>query len=1074
MPNLKLFFLGQPRVEHESQPVELQRRTTLALLVYLAVTGAGHRRDTLATLLWPNSSQSSARSGLRRDLSILNRALGDEGLVVDRETATLRRGPGFWLDVEEFEQLVAKCHTHGHPPNVVCADCLPLLDKAVALYRDDFLAGFTLSDSPQFDEWQFFQTEGLRQRLASALERLVRGHSAGGDAGRDLALPYARRWLALDPLHEPAHRVLMGLYASAGQRAAALRQYGECVRLLEEELGVPPSRETTELYQAIKARQIPSRLEIDPRRRATPVPGSLRAGEQQPDDSLPTTLPGLPPSNLPAQTTAFVGRMAELAAVQEKLSQPEVRLLTLTGPGGSGKTRLGLQVAGEILDDFPDGVFFVALAPIRNPALIGTTIAETLGVRETGDTSTLEHLKEYVKEKRLLLLLDNFEHLLPAAPLITDLLTAAANLKILVTSRALLRLQGEWAYPVPPLSVPDLDNLPPTERLMEYEAVQLFLERAKAVKADFAIASENASAVAEICARVDGLPLAIELAAARIRVLPPHKILSALGDRLGFLTGGTGDRPARQQTIRATVDWSYNLLNAEEQTLFEHLAVFSGGCSLEAAQAVRGVSGDLDVLRGLESLVDKNLLKGSEVGGEARFAMLDTIREYALERLTARGAGEKDAVRRRHAHCFMELAEEAELHIYGTEQVVWLNRLEIEHDNLRGALEWSINHASDVALRLAGALGRFWHFRGHHGEGRDWLAKALASEKAEGTSKETLRAKALDRAGYLAFFVGELDPARAWSEESVTIWRALDDPRGLAHALCTLGAVVNAQGDAMLARALLEESIALFRGLGDRSGLVRAFFWHGHVTYRMRDFVNARASAQEAIELGREVGNISNVAGSTDTLGMIAFHEGDFPAAQSYLEESLRLMRQVEDKPGIAIMLDLLGGIAYTQGHYDEAKARVEESQLLWQDLGSKPDVAWARYFLGYVALRQGYLPQAEALLTNSLILRQKWDARQNVARCLAGLAELAGAAGRPERATRLCGATQALLKSLDTRLEIAERDRYERIPTTNQADFEHHVAALRAELGDQTFEMAWEEGQAMTLDQAVAYATSS
>jgi tetratricopeptide (TPR) repeat protein len=352
-------------------------------------------------------------------------------------------------------------------------------------------------------------------------------------------------------------------------------------------------------------------------------------------------------------------------------------------------------------------------------------------------------------------------------------------------------------------------------------------------------------------------------------------------------------------------------------------------------------------------------------------------------------------------------------------------------------------------------LGRFWHFRGHHGEGQDWLAKALASEKVGGANMEALRAKALDRAGYLAFFVGELDPARAWSEESANIWRALGDSKGLAHALCTLGVVVNAQGDATRARGLLEESIALFRGLGDRSGLVRALFWHGYVTYRMRDFVSARASAQEAIKLGWEVGN-------------------DFPAALSFLEESLRLVRQVEDKPGIAIVLDLLGGIAYTQGHYEEAKARVEESQLLWQDLGSKPDVAWGRYFLGYVALRQGYLPQAETLLIGSLLLRQELDARQNVARCLAGLAELAAAAGKPERAARLFGTTHTLLRSLDTQLEASDQDRHERIPIASQADFEGHVAALRAELGEQTFETAWAEGQAMTLDQAVAYAIAS
>jgi predicted ATPase/DNA-binding SARP family transcriptional activator len=1061
--SLKLFLLGPLRVEYEAKPVEIQRRTTLALLVYLAVTGESHRRDTLATLLWPESSQSSARAALRRDLSILNRTLNEEWMVVDRETAGIRRGPGFWLDVEQFQQLLAKCRTHNHLPHDVCSNCLSPLTEAASLYRDDFLAGFTLSDNPEFDEWQFFQTESLRQALASALERLVHGHGAQGDAGRELAIRYARRWLTLDPLHEPAHQILMQLYASAGQRAAALRQYQECVRLLEEELGLLPSGETTELYQAIKTRQVLSTP-------ATSV-GGPQMGEERPGDFPLATPPDIPPNNLPAQTTAFIGRVAELAAVRARLSRSEVRLLTLTGPGGAGKTRLGLQVAAEILDDFPDGVLFVDLAPIRDLMLVGEVIAETLGVRDSGDRSTRERLRAYLKDKQLLLLLDNFEHLLPAAPLVTDLLTAAPKLKVMVTSRALLRLHGEWGYPVPPLSLPELDNLPPIERLVEYEAVQLFSERARAVRTDFAVTAENAPAVAEICARVDGLPLAIELAAVRVRVLPLGKILSELSNRLGFLTGGARDWPARQRTLRDTINWSYDLLEAEEQTLLERLSVFSGGCSLEAVQAVGDISDEMGVLKVVESLVDYNLLKQSEVRGEPRFGMLDTIREYALERLATRGKDEEYTVRQRHAHFYLALAEEAELNVYSTEQVVWLNRLEMEHDNLRVAMAWSIDHAIDIGLRLAGALGRFWHFRGHHGEGQDWLAKALAKSKSEGANLDSLRAKALDRASYLAFFMGDLEHAIAWSEKSVTKWRALGDPLGLAHALCGVGAIVNAQGDAAGARGLLEESIALFRQLDDRPGLVRALFWHGHVTYRQRDFVSARASAQEAIELGWEVGNISNIAGSTDTLGLIAFHEGDYATAQSLLEESLRLMRQVEDKPGIAIMLDLLGGIAYTQGDYEEAKSRVEESQPTWQELGSKLDVAWPLYFLGYVALRQGHVQQAKALFTDSLVLYQELDAKQEMARCLAGLAELAGAEGRPERAVRLCGATHVALQSLSTHLETTDRDHQERIPATSQAEFERNLTALRVELSDEAFSAAWAEGQAMTLEQAVAYA---
>jgi predicted ATPase len=685
---------------------------------------------------------------------------------------------------------------------------------------------------------------------------------------------------------------------------------------------------------------------------------------------------------------------------------------------------------------------------------VARTITETLGVHETGGMSAPERLEEYLRHKQLMLLLDNFEHLLPAAPLITDLLAAAPKLNVLVTSRALLRLHGEWSYPVPPLSVPDLNDLPPMERLVEYEAIQLFAARARAVRGEFAVTEQNAGAVAEICVRVEGLPLAIELAAARVRLLPLHRILAALSDRLGFLTGGARDWPARQRTLRDTIDWSFTLLDAREQTLLERLAVFSGGCSLEAAQAVGDMPAELDILSGLESLVDKNLLKQYESEGVARFGMLDTIREYALERLVAHGAAEEKAVRQRHARFFLALAEEAELNLYSNQQALWLDRLELEHDNFRSALGWSINHARPMGLRLAGALGRFWHFRGHQEEGLGWLFQALATATGEGANLESLRAKALDRAGYLAFFLGELDRARAWSN--------------------TLGAVINAQGDPGRARGHLEEGIALFRQIDEVTGLVRALFWHGHVTYRGRDFASARASAQECIKLGWQVGDLTNIAAATDTLGMIAFHEGDYAAAQASVEESLRLMRQVQDRPGIAIMLDLLGGIVYRQGRYDEAQARVEESQLIWQDLGIKPDMAWARYFLGYVAMRRDHLPHAVAFFTDSLNIFRELDAKPDMARCLAGLAEAVGRAGRPEHAVRLLGAARAALQALGTHLEATNWGVYERVPPTSRGDFEANLDALRAELGDEAFAALWAEGQATPLDEAVALALST
>jgi predicted ATPase len=584
--------------------------------------------------------------------------------------------------------------------------CLEILATAANLFRGDFLTGFTLPDCPEFDEWQFFQAEGLRQQLAGVLERLVDDYSAKGEYQH--AIPYARRRVGLDTLHEPAHRQLMQLYAWSGQQAAALRQYDECVRILDEELSASPSEETTTLYEAIKAKQA-----APPLSEGVGSAQSLAIRERESTGMISSPSPQprnlTSPHNLPAQTTAFIGRTTELAEVRELLSRPEVRLLTLTGPGGTGKTRLGLHAAAAALDEYADGIFLVTLAPISDPALVAMIIAETLGVRLTGDRPVVERLKEFLQDKVLLLVLDNFEHVLAAAPVISELLAASPRLKVLVTSRTLLRLSGEWDYPVPPLALPDPNNLPSLANLAEYEAVQLFDERARAVKSNFALTRDNAPAVAELCVKLDGLPLAIELAAARIRLLPPQKILTQLSSRLQFLKGGARDWPTRQQTLRDTIDWSYDLLDKEELILFRRLAIFAGGCTFEAAEAVGSPDDDVNVLNGLESLVDKNLLKQTEVTDEPRFEMLETIREYGLERLAQ--SGEAEALRQAHARYFMALAEEAEPHMFGPEQATWVKRLETEHDNLRAALAWTIDNAIEIGVRLAGVLGRFWFFR---------------------------------------------------------------------------------------------------------------------------------------------------------------------------------------------------------------------------------------------------------------------------------------------------------------------------------------------------------------------------
>ncbi|MDQ5851887.1 MAG: adenylate/guanylate cyclase domain-containing protein, partial [Chloroflexota bacterium] len=513
----------------------------------------------------------------------------------------------------------------------------------------------------------------------------------------------------------------------------------------------------------------------------------------QPEHIFQAVIPDLPadfaplhtldnrPNNLPAQPTPFIGREREVAAVRQRLLHPDIRLITLTGPGGIGKTRLGLRVAAQVLNDFPDGVYFVALAPISDPMLVSVTVAQTLGVKETSGESLLDSLKAYLREKQLLLLLDNFEQVVVAAPLITELLAAAPGLKVLVTSRASLHLQGEREFPVPPLALPDPKHLPTLDTLSQYEAVELFIQRAQAVNPDFQVTNTTAPAVAEICVRLDGLPLAIELAAARSKLLSPQALLQRLQHRLQVLTGGARDLPARQQTLRSTIDWSFSLLEAGEQTLFARLGVFVGGFSVEAAETVchesgigdqwsgvRGQeSGDegrsaspsqiptpdsrlpIPVLDGLQSLLDKSLLhQVPGASGEPRFRMLEIIREYALERLAARG--EVEATERTHATYYLTLAEAAAPELQGSRQGAWLEQLEMEHDNLRAALRWSLNRGEvEVGLRLGAALWRLWHMRGYVSEGREWLEKLLPLSEHSRVSP-SVRAQALNAAGVLA------------------------------------------------------------------------------------------------------------------------------------------------------------------------------------------------------------------------------------------------------------------------------------------------------------------------------------
>jgi len=654
-------------------------------------------------------------------------------------------------------------------------------------------------------------------------------------------------------------------------------------------------------------------------------------------------------SGLPAQPTPFIGREKERMLARVLLRRADVRLLTLCGPGGTGKTRLALQVAAELLDDFPDGVVFVALASISDPALVMPTIAKALGVLEAGDQPLLARLIDTLRDQRLLLVLDNFEQVLPAAEELAALLAATHGLKLIVTSRAALHLSWEREFAVPPLAVPDRALLPSLDQMTQYDAVMLFVARAQAVRADFALSEENVALVAEICRRLDGLPLAIELATARSKLFTPQTLLARLGKRLPLLTGGARDLPARQQTLRNTIDWSYQLLDVDEQTLFRRLAVFVGGCSLEAAEAVCNAAGDLrvDVLDGLAVLIDKSLLRqGEGPDSETRFTMLETIREYAHEKL--QGSGEGGAIRQQHAHFFLALADEAGPGLPGTQQLTVLTWLEIEHDNLRVALRWALDRrAEDTALGLVVALWRFWWIHGHLSEGRRWLEAALAladggspmqvsDVQAADRSIIAMRATACSGAGVLAHAQGDFTRASALHAQSLALRRELGDTLALAWSLNNLGRVALDQRDFDRAAALHEQSLTLFNELGDKRGIAHALHDLGRIALDQGDYARTTTYLETSLALHRQLEDRWGAALSLHNLGHVMFHQDDDVHAMIYFAESLALRRELGDKVGIAECLAGLAGVVGAQGQPVRAAQLLGAAQALLDILGAR------------------------------------------------------------------------------------------------------------------------------------------
>ncbi len=929
---LYIHLLGYLRLFDDELPRHFRAQPrVLPLWAYLLL----HRarpvpRRTLAYLLWPDVPEATAQANLRRHLYGLRQALpaspeGRPWLLLQSGTVQWNPAADCWLDVAEFERLSAS------PEH---------LARAVALYTGDLLPEV-------YEDWILLERERLRSLYLDCLGRLVAESRAHDNLPR--AIAYAQQILAHDPLQEGVVRELIALRYQAGDRAGAMHDYQSFASRLQEELGTAPMPETTALYEAVyRNRPLPS-----------PTPPPAAAASPRPC-----------PHNLPAPVNPFFGREADLQAMHDLFAADTapVRLLTLTGPAGVGKTRLALEAAAHMLPHqakaFPDGIFFVDLAAVTDPALVLPAIAAVVGVKESGRQPPAERLKDWLRPRHVLLLLDNLEQVVAAGPLLADLLAAAPNLRVLATSRTVLRLYGEHEYPLAPLPLPDLERRPTPQELRGNAAVSLFIARAQERRPDFALTEQNAAAVAEICVRLDGLPLAIELAARQVKAYSPADILAHLSHRLSFLEGGPGDRPARQRTLRAALSWSYRLLSEEEKGLFAALGIFAGGCTRPAAEAVCGPAYAGDMGKGLASLADHSLLQCSGEGDEPRFGMLQSIREYALELLE--GQGLLAATAQRHADYFTGLAEQARAERTGPQLVSWIQWMNAELDNLRAALAWGLDPAADAAravtgVRLALALGAvFWEHSGRLSEGRSWCAQAL---RYRHWLDVDLCTDLLLQVSWLGQLQGDYPAAQAASQEALALARQSGNRRQVCELLGSMGIAAGRQGDYERAEELLSEAITSSReDSGERMVTVRASLLNNLaiVAKRQGDYERAAALLQESLAFKRARGDQRGVAISLANLGSLALVQRDYAGAAAAFRESLQIRQVLQDESGTTTVLDGLAELALGQGQYVRS-ARLHGAYAALRDAhGFAPPPVMAEEFDRRVAALRELLGEAD------------------------------------------------------------------------------------------------------------------
>jgi non-specific serine/threonine protein kinase len=929
---LALHLLGPPGLELNNAPIIADRRKTLALLAYLAVNRWQHHRDHISTLLWPDYDQSRAYTNLRHILWEVQQAIGEGWVVANRDTIRLiadddhsssEPGRVVWMDVARFKSLITQSRAHTQRDVSLR---ISLLSDAVKLYRNHFLTGFGLKHSPNFNEWAVAESDDLRHQLASVLTILSEDHCSLGQS--EIAIPYGRRLIALDPLNEASHRQLMQVYIQAGQNNAALKQYQICEQILRKELGVDPQPETRALYKQI------------------------RKGEVKATQPVTQKEMSAPPHNLPYQISTFIGRERELDDIANLIANN--RLVTLVGTGGIGKTRLSLKVAEGLLRDFANGIWFVELAPLNDSTGVPQTVASLFGLIEGSSESPNEKLIRFLRSKTVLLILDNCEHLLDACAQLADtLLKNCPNLKILTTSREPLGITGEAQYHVPSLALPDLQQI--LERLLDFASIQLFEGRARLVQENFSLTMDNASSIVQICHRLDGIPLAIELAAARINTFSTEQIAARLDESFNLLTGGSRTALPRQQTLAGSIDWSWKLLSESEQTLMRRLAIFAGGWTLDAAEKVGAGDrvNELDVLNLLDNLVEKSLVLVDAENG--RYRMLETIRQFAYEKFQE--SGEVEAVRNCHCAWVLAWSEEIKQELKGRDQVVRLRQVAVELDNVRTAVEWGFGSGhAEISMRIVIALRSFWDGRSHYQESHQWLEKGISLR--EHMSKKIL-AKVLSEAAWLTYRQNDPAAGIAYAEESLILAEGLEDPPLIADALCSMGVIHTAKGDSVEATHCLEKAGLLYQKLGDKDGLATVVGNLAIVLLYQGKIKDAIELLEGHLNLLDDLDDFSTSAWYQFFLGGCKVLQGELEPATVLLSNGLRLFRQINNVYFIGYCLIPFAGAANGYNNPMRASRLFGAREVIHESIGAKLDPGLQRINISLIA-------QARAMLDES------------------------------------------------------------------------------------------------------------